>query len=295
MTSFSPLRNIRNFFRILYNAFNHFNEDDGWAMASHVALNALMALFPFLIFVAALAAHIGYGILADQVADLLLDIWPKEVAAPIVTEIHKVLAVPRSDILTISILVTMILASNGVEAVRTALNRAYQAHETRSFILLRMQSIIFVIIGAFASLALAFLGVLGPLIWTIMEKFVPAIIPYRSDFTLIRLLVTSGLLVILLIAAHIWLPVRRPAVRHLWPGILLTLVLWLLATILFAAYLQHFANYVLTYAGLASVVTVIMFLYLIAAVMIYGAELNATLDRMRHMKSVSQDVNKKNQ
>ncbi|MEJ0098058.1 MAG: hypothetical protein WDM84_09250 [Bauldia sp.] len=61
-------------------AVGHFNADDGWAMASHVALSALMALFPFLIFVAAFAGSIGEASLADRVAELVFTVWPVEVA-----------------------------------------------------------------------------------------------------------------------------------------------------------------------------------------------------------------------
>src|SRR5260221_12431838 len=119
---------------VLGDAFGHFNDDDGWAMASHVALSALMAVFPFLIFVAALAGVIGDAGLADRVADLLFATWPKEVATPIAAEVHRVLLIPRGGPVTISIVVTVYLASNGEEAIRTALNRAYRVAETRALL-----------------------------------------------------------------------------------------------------------------------------------------------------------------
>ena len=64
-------------------AFRHFLDDDGWAIASHIALSALMALFPFLIVVTALAGFFfGSKELADEAARILLEAWPQEVAAP---------------------------------------------------------------------------------------------------------------------------------------------------------------------------------------------------------------------
>ena len=50
---------MRFFFRVLYDAFMRFSQDDGWAIASHVALSILTSLFPFLIFVTALAGFFG--------------------------------------------------------------------------------------------------------------------------------------------------------------------------------------------------------------------------------------------
>ncbi|MCB1486177.1 MAG: YihY/virulence factor BrkB family protein [Bauldia sp.] len=265
---------------VIGDAVGHLSADDGFAMASHVALSALMSVFPFLIFVAALASFFGEAGLASRVAGLLFEAWPEDVAGPISADVRNVLGQQQSGLLTISIVVTIFLASNGVEAVRTALNRAYRVSEKRNFILLRLQSIGFVIVGAVASLALAFLGVLGPLIFSWLTSHFPGIAPYATTFTFVRLGVTSVALAIVLVAAHLWLPAGRPPVLRLWPGIVITLLLWLIATWAFSFYLQRFANYAAYYAGLASVVTAIFFMYLIALIMIFGAEFNAALARM---------------
>jgi membrane protein len=269
---------------VLGDAFGHFNDDDGWAMSSHVALSALMAVFPFLIFVAALAGFIGRQALADRVADILFATWPEDVAGPISAEVHRVLTEPRGSLLTVSILVTVYLASNGVEAVRTALNRAYRVTENRHLLRRRAQSVFFVIIGAVASLGIAFLGLLGPLFIGRITGIVPVLEPLTSVFTFSRFLVTGLVLITVLIAAHLWLPAGRPHALSLWPGILMTMVLWILAATIFGAYIDRFANYVATYAGLAGVVAALFFLYLIAVAMIFGAEFNAAIARLKEGK-----------
>ena len=81
---------------VLADAIGHFNDDDGWAMSSNVALSGLLALFPFVIFVTALAGAIGQEALAGRVADLLLAAWPKEVAQPIADQVHQVLTQAHS-------------------------------------------------------------------------------------------------------------------------------------------------------------------------------------------------------
>lgn len=266
---------------VIGDALSHFNDDDGWAMASHVALTALMAVFPFIIFVGTLAAFIGDAGLADRVADLIFNAWPPEVAKPIAEQVHLVLSVHRGGLLTISALITIYLASNGVEAVRTALNRAYRVSETRSFLFLRAQSILFVVIGAVSSLVLAFLGVLGPLIIDRLIAAFPQLAPFEARFTYASLAVTGLVLIVALVAAHLWLPANRPPALRLWPGIVVTLTSWLIAAMIFGMYLRRFADYVATYAGLASVVTAMFFLYLVAVLMIFGAEFNAALARQR--------------
>ena len=53
------MRKIVALRRVLSDALGHFNDDDGWSMASHLAITALMALFPFLIFATTLASFLG--------------------------------------------------------------------------------------------------------------------------------------------------------------------------------------------------------------------------------------------
>ncbi len=99
---------------IAIEAFYSFLKDDGWAIASYIALSTLMALFPFLILVTTLAAYLGSRNLADEVANLLLDTWPSEVAGPIAAEAHRVLTTARGDVLTASAVFSVYFASSGV-------------------------------------------------------------------------------------------------------------------------------------------------------------------------------------
>ncbi len=271
--SFVENRVVRAAWAVVSDAYGHFNADDGWAMASHVALSALMALFPFLIFVAAFAGSIGEAGLADRVAELVFTVWPAAVAQPIAAEVHRVLGPSHGNLLTVSAVVAAYLASNGVEAARTALNRAYRVFDRRSIFVRRGQSFVLVLAGTVVFLVLAGFGVL--------VAAVPALQPFASLVTTLGAFITGFIVVVGLIVAHLWLPAGRPVWWQLWPGILLTLVLWVVSGWIFAIYLKSFANYAATYAGLAGVVTAIFFLYVVAVLMIFGAEFNAALSRLR--------------
>jgi len=258
---------------VIWDAVNHFNADDGWAMASHVALSALMALFPFLIFVAAFAGTLGEAGLADRVAQIVFATWPTEVAGPIAAEVHRVLVPIHGNLLTISAAVAAYLASNGVEAARTALNRAYRVVDRRSIIFRRVQSLVFVFVGAVVVLFIAALGVYA--------AAAPYLQAYAPAVAVAGVVITSLLVIVALAGAHLWLPAGRPHWTQLWPGIVGTLISWLVCGWVFAIYLKSFANYAATYAGLAGVVVAIFFLYVVSLLMIFGAEFNATLGRLR--------------
>src|SRR5206468_10384356 len=94
----NAVRLLRLCYRVPIDAFNRFNADDAWALASHIALSALMSLFPFLILVTTLAGFFGTRELADEVARILLAAWPAQVAEPIAAEIRSVLTTERGDL-----------------------------------------------------------------------------------------------------------------------------------------------------------------------------------------------------
>jgi membrane protein len=273
----------RLWLRVVIDAYNHFNSADGWAIASHIALSILLALFPFLILVTSLAASLfGSTALADEVAQLLLDTWPDEVAAPIAREIRVVLTTTRADLLTISVALAIFFASSGIESLRIGLNRAYGMVEQRSWFLLRLESIGYVIIGAIALLAMALLIVLGPLLFTAASRLVPALLPFEWNITIARYAVATAALILALIVAHKWLAAGRRTLREIAPGILATLMLWLVGGMVFGRYLAEFPSvYVSYYAGLASGMIALVFLYLTASIFVFGGELNAAIVRVR--------------
>jgi membrane protein len=273
---------MRRAFAIALDALYRFLEDDGWAIASYIALSTLMALFPFLILVTALAAFLDSKDLADEVANLLLETWPREVAAPIAGELHRVLTTTRGDVLTASAVFSVYFASSGVESLRIGLNRAYDAVETRNWFLLRFESIVYVLVGALALLALAFLVVLAPLLFATTLKHAPWLEPLEATFTFARFAVATSVITLALVLVHKWLPAGRRRYREIAPGIAATLALWLAGGIMFGRYLEEFASsYVTYYAGLASVMTALVFLYLTAASFVYGGELNSAMRRPR--------------
>ncbi len=93
-----PVRWYRLAFKVVWDAYWHFAEDDGWAMASHVALSGLLALFPFLIFGTALAGFLGAGGFSQTAIHLMFDTWPADIAQPIATEIQRVIEMPRGGL-----------------------------------------------------------------------------------------------------------------------------------------------------------------------------------------------------
>jgi membrane protein len=173
-------------------------------------------------------------------------------------------------------------ASSGIESLRIGLNRAYTVLETRSVWLLRLESIGYVILAAVGLLALSFLVILAPLIWTALVRRFPPLEPFGYVITFVRLTIASVLLIVPLFVVHKWLPAGNRRLMEILPGILVTLALWLITGIAFGRYLADFAfTYSIYYAGLASPMIALVFLYWTASIFLYGGNLNAMITKVR--------------
>ncbi len=279
---------MRRLFQIPSEAFDHFNNDDAWAIASHIALSVLMAMFPFFIVLTSLASLFDFRNLADEVAKFLLATWPEEIAKPIILEIHKVLTTSHSGVLTVGAVLAVFFASSGVESLRIGLNRAYGETELRHWFVLRLESIVYVLVAAVAMLALGILIVLGPLLLRAAAQFAPWLDEIQGTLTVARFTVASAVLIVALLVVHKWLPAGHRRFVDILPGILATLLLWLGMGIAFGRYLaQYSSSYVNYYAGLASVMMALVFLYWTASIFIFGGELNSAL--ARHIRAAREE------
>ncbi|MFC0284384.1 YihY/virulence factor BrkB family protein [Camelimonas abortus] len=269
--------------RISAATVKRFLDHDGWALASHIAMSILMALFPFIIVVASLASMIGAADLGDRAAGLLFDVWPADIAAPLAREIRTVLSGARSSTLTLGALFALYFASNGIEALRVGLNRAYGAYEWRAWYWTRLESIMYVLLGAAGLMIFAVLVVLWPALWNAVMAWFPAVKeqlqPLRFLVSVVRYGVAGVVIFVVLLAAHLLVAAGRRSFRQVLPGILLTIVAWFVGGAVFGAYIADFGQrgYVTTYAGLASVAIALVFLYVLGAIFLIGGEFNAVL------------------
>jgi membrane protein len=290
------LTRLRTQVQIVVIAMERFVAHDGWAIASHIALSVLTSMFPFLILVTAVAGLFGTKTLADEAGSIILEAWPKEVAGPIAGEVHRVLTEQSSGVLTFGAIFALYFSSSGVESLRVGLNRAYNLRETRSWWVTRIESIAYVILGAFAMIAFAFLVVLGPLIWRGLVAFVPGLEPFGLTVALLRLVIATMLIIGALVIAHKFITAGRRSWRAILPGIAVTLVLWLLGGLAFGTYLDRFSfTYVSTYGGLATAMIALVFLYWLAAMFLFGGEINGVIiaARRRRLHKLK-DINTEN-
>jgi membrane protein len=264
--------------RALWGAFERFNLNDGSPMAGYIAFSGLLSLFPFLIFAATLTGIIVGDARSAEIIDALFNIAPEHVARTLEPVVLEVLGKQSQQVLTLSGLFAVWVASNAVEAFRLAFDRAYAVTDPRNFFQNRALAIVMVFVGAIVSTILGLLIIFSPLVMILTERIAGREITGVAGY----LTYGFGVLVFIgfVLVMHIILPGRSLSVRRLLPGVLVTTVLWLAAAGGFSLYLSFTPTYTVTYGALAGVIITLMFLYLTGATIIFGAEVNAALLRL---------------
>ncbi|WP_120635502.1 YihY/virulence factor BrkB family protein [Ruegeria sp. EL01] len=265
----------------LWMAIRRFNAKNGFVMSSHVAMSLMMALFPFVLFTVALAGALSQGYATDELIDLIFGAWPKDVADPIISELRAVLAGSGSGVITLGGLLAVYFASNGVAAVRVAINQAYHDYDHWPFWKTRLLCLALVIMGGAAILAIAAFEVVLPVYTQLVSDKTAVNVSDWLSVDRLRWTFTVAVPVGTVLLAHLILPTRRHRLTQILPGVLLTLVLWATGGWVFSIYIAQFATYSATYAGLAGAMAALIFLYLCAAMLILGAEYNGALIALR--------------
>ena len=245
--------------------------------AGSVAFSSVLAMFPLLIFVSAAAAFVGQPGTAVELASRIMEFAPPVVADALKPAIDQVLGQRSRALLTIGVVATIWTASSGTQAIRTALNRAYGVEQGLSFWKARIKVTLFTVIGTVGTIFVFSSVVMLPYIWALLEKAAGV----GAEALWLRTGVRYGLaffvLVLLYTALYGWLPDIHQRLRTVLPGALAGALMWLGVAAILSYTLSSAGNLTLVYGGFAGLVATLVFLYLSAVSLIFGAEINAVL------------------
>jgi membrane protein len=155
------------------------------------------------------------------------------------------------------------------------LDRAYGITDLGPIWQRRLQSMALVVAGSLVLFVASLAVILGPVLWRVLEVFGRPSEEEAVIWTIGRYLLGAVVLAVGLLGLHRWLPNHHLPLRALIPGVVLTLILWLIGASLFSLYLGTIADYSVTYGSLAGVAITLLFFYLTGALFVLGAEYNA--------------------
>ena len=242
--------------------------------AGSVAFSSVLAMFPLLLCLSAAAGFIGEPGTAAALAARFLEYAPPVMADTLRPVIDDVLSQRSRTLLTIGLVFTIWTASSGTQAIRTALNRAYGVTQGLSFWRARIKVTLFTVIVTIGTVVVFSSVVILPYAWVLLEG-AGAEAPWLRDS--VRYGHTFVVVVLLYVALYGWLPDICQRLRTVLPGALVGAVMWLAVAAILSHTLRSAGNLAMIYGGLVGLVATLVFLYLSAATLIFGAEINAVL------------------
>jgi membrane protein len=263
--------------RVLMQATLNYIRHQSANQAGSVAFSAVLAMFPLLLFLSAAAGFVGQPGAAAELADRVMEYAPPAVADALIPVIDEVLRERSRTLLAIGMIATIWAASSGAQAVRTALNRAYGVDQGLSFWKARIKVTLFTVIGTVAAVLVFSSVVILPYAWALLEATVGA----GPEALWLRTGVRYGLAFVVLVLLYAllygWLPDIPQRLRTVLPGALVGALMWLGAAAILSYTLQSAGKLALVYGGFAGLVATLVFLYLSAVTLIFGAEINGVL------------------
>jgi membrane protein len=177
-------------------------------------------------------------------------------------------------------------ASGTMMTLMEGFQAAYRLPSGRPFLKQRGVAILLVFIGAVPAVGSSVLIVFGARIeqWMLATLGLAPTEDLRVSvvlaFGLLRYVVALGATVLVTGLLYYVGPNQPMKFRSVWPGAILATVLWLLATTVFALYVRHIANYSVLYGSIGAVIALLVWMYLLAVITLFGCEYNAVRERL---------------
>jgi len=244
--------------------------------SAQLAYYFFLSLFPFLLFLMSLLAFLPIHHRTQEVLGILQDVLPKQALVLVRGDFEGLLHQPRDGLLSLSVAFALYTASNAVMAISAGMNQAYGVPEERPYWRIFLMAILLVIglaVVLFTSLAIFFWGPLAAS--TVAQHMGFTLLPLTLDIIRWPILLMGVVLATALL--YYFTPNVRQSWRWLTPGSLFAVAGWIISSLLFAFYVNHFGSYNKTYGSIGAVIVLLTWMYLGGLVLLIGGQVNSVI------------------
>ncbi|WP_223589701.1 YihY/virulence factor BrkB family protein [Neobacillus bataviensis] len=253
--------------------WHRIEEDDLPGLSAQLAYFFLLSLFPLLIVIFSLMPYIP--IPHQDMLGMIRDFAPAEAMELIEKNIKFIMNHRNGGLLSFGVIGTIWSASNGIDAVVRAFNKAYNVKESRSFIIARGMAILL----TFGMIFVFILAIILPIFGREIGLFIFSQLGYTQQF--IKLwdtfsLLLSAIILFLIFTGLYWVaPNVRLRCRSAFPGAAFATLGWIISSMGLSLYVENIGNYSLTYGSIGAIIVLMIWLYISAFIIILGGEINA--------------------
>lgn len=251
---------------------NEISKDMVTDWAGAVTYAGVLALFPFLLFLIALASVIITPEQADAIVQQLRQVAPGAVTDIVGQRIQQLGRQQNVGLLTVGALGALWAASGGMMAVMRALNITYDVKEGRPFWKVRLIGIGMTVFTSVLGLVAALVAVATP---PLAERIGG---PIGTAILLLRLPVAGLVAMLIWAVLYYVLPDVEQEFKFITPGSVGGVIVWLLASWGFSLYVANFGSYDKTYGSLGGVIVLLLWMWISSVVLLLGAEANAIIE-----------------
>ena len=256
-------------------------EDEVFGRAAELSYYFLLALFPFLIFLTSIIGLVlGSGTGTRQTLfDYLARVMPPSAYQLISTTMTEVSAASSGGKISFGILAALWAASNGMTAITTSLNTAYDVEETRPWWKQRLTAMGLTIALSVFIISALLLVVAGSSIADWLAQTFGLGTTFPLAWKILQWPVVLGCIIFAFALIYYFAPdLHEQKWTWLTPGSAIGVALWLLVSIAFRVYLNFFDSYSATYGSLGAVIILMLWLYFTGLAVLIGGEINSEIE-----------------
>lgn len=255
---------------------NRVFKDHVSAYAAQAAYFIILSFIPFVLFLLTVVRYTP--LTQDLIRRVILEICPENFRGLVVSIVNEVYQ-KTSAVLPITLILSLWSSGKGVQAITNGLNTICHVEETRSWLLTRLWSMFYTLVFVVAIIASLVLLVFGNSLqksltgrWPWLGRMIAQIIGART-------IVAFFILMSVFLALYKVLPNRKASFKSQMPGAFLTAVAWMVFSYAFSLYYTFFPNTLNMYGSFATVILIMLWMYICMNIVLYGAEINAYFEK----------------
>jgi membrane protein len=273
-TSSSFQQRLLDFAKDLWREIREDNVLDGAAVLAYFFV---LAVFPAAIFILSLLPYLSIPHLQEAVLDLLHQVLPEQSANLFQVTVQYVASKGTKGLLTFGLVFTLWSASTGIYAIMEQLNTVYRVRDRRSFLKARGTAILLMLLFFLLMTGSLSMVIFGGAVQSWLASMIGWSRPLLIFFATLRWIIIAVALLLALAVTYRFGPDVNFKFHFISPGNVVAATLIALASIGFRFYVSKFGNYSATYGNLASMIVLMLWMYMAGIALLVGCEINVIL------------------
>jgi membrane protein len=261
--------------------------DDGlFTIAKGAAYSALLSFFPILATAATVLVQASPDFVQPKVLSILSQVLPPGTDELVLQQFHFRGQRPIA-LLVVAVILSLWAASSVIKSLIDGFNAAYRVPRNRSIVAhsaIGMMLALLALVPLFGATSLILFGGAVEAAVLKLMKVDPTLHPFTVGWELlwrvVRYLLAFAATASLSAILYFYGPYRKQRWSRVWPGAILATLLWLLATVAFGWYVRNVTNYNVLYGSVGTLMALLIWMYLLAAIALFGCEFNAEFERL---------------